>query len=145
MNPFLQTLYGALGTLGFCLVLNVRKEHWLPSVLNGAAAWAVYLLLQYAGLHVFLCAFGGALVAAAAAEVLAHVRKAPSIIFCLTGIVPLVPGSSLYYMMEAFVRSDYETVGDKAFFLLWTMLGIAAGCALIIAVMDIYRNTRQEC
>jgi len=142
MNPFLQTFYGALGTLGFCLFLHVKKERFLAATLNGAAAWAVYLLLDHVGFHVFFCSFGGALLAAVAAEILARVQKAPSIVFCMTGIVPLVPGSSLYYMMEALVKSDYVTAGEKAFFLMWTILGIGAGCALAIAVMDIYRNAK---
>jgi len=143
MNPYLQTLYGALGTLGFCLFLHVKKERFLAATLNGAAAWAVYLLLERAGFHVFFCAFGAALFAAAVAEALARVQKAPSIVFCMTGIVPLVPGSSLYYTMEALVRSDYTAAGQKAFFLMWTILGIGAGCAFVIAVMNIYRNSRD--
>lgn len=144
MNPFLQILYGALGTLGFCLFLHVRKARFLAATLNGAASCAVYLLLDHLGFHVFFCSFGAAFLASGIAELLARAKKVPSIVFCMTGIVPLVPGSSLYYMMEALVKSDYETAGQKAFFLTWTILGIGAGCALTIALMNIYRKAAKR-
>jgi len=137
MNPFLHIFYAALGSLGFCFYLHVDKKHFLPGTLNGAAAWALYLLTEHLGCPIFVCNALAALLAAAAAEILSRKLKAPAVIFYIPGIVPLVPGSTLYYMMEALVQNNYELAGQKAFSLMWTLLGIGVGCALTIAVIGI--------
>lgn len=144
MNPLLHVFYAALGSLGFCFFLHVDKRHFLPGTLNGAAAWALYLLTEHLGLPVFVCNLLAALMAAAAAEVLSRKLKAPAVIFYIPGIVPLVPGSALYYMMEALVQNDYALAGQKAFVLLWTLLGIGVGCAFVIAGIDIWRKLRAK-
>lgn len=143
MNPFLHILYAALGSLGFCFFLHVDKKHFLAGAVNGAAAWALYLLLERFGLHIFVCNVLAALLAAIFAEIFSRRFKAPAVVFYIPGIVPLVPGSTLYYMMEALVQTDYRLAGQKAFSLLWTLLGIGVGCAFVIAGIDIWRKLRS--
>lgn len=143
MNPFHQIICAAAGTLGFALFFHIRKERLLPVSLLGAAAWGIYLLLEKAGAHIFFCSFGAALFTAAASEILARIFKAPSLVFCITGIIPMVPGSALYYTIEALANGQLELAGEKAFVLIWTVLGIGAGCAATIAAVDMIRSGRK--
>jgi len=144
MNPVLHIFTAALGSLGFCFFLHVDRKHFLPGALNGAAAWALFLLLQHLGLTAFVCNTVAALLAAIVAEILSRKLKAPAVIFYIPGIVPLVPGSTLYYMMEALVQNNYDLAGEKAIVLMWTLLGIGMGCALTIVFMGVWQKIKEN-
>lgn len=144
MNSFLQVLYAAAGTLGFCLYFHIGREHLLPATLSGAVSWIVYLMLQSIWPHPFFCAFGSSLCAAAAAELLARKCKAPAVIFYIAGIIPLVPGSTLYYMMEAVVKGNYVLASEKGVSLIWTITGIGAGAALVIGLLETWYRLRGD-
>jgi len=143
MNPILHIFYAALGSLGFCFFLHVDKKHFLPCTLNGAAAWGIFLLINQLSGLLFVGNAVAALFAAIVAEILSRKLKAPAVIFYIPGIVPLVPGSTLYYMMEALVQNNYALAGEKAIALMWTLLGIGVGCALTIACIGVVQRIKK--
>ena len=106
MEHFLPCLYAFLACGAFCLIFEVKKPLFiLLCSLNGAVAWAVYLLLDGIGHEVarYLIA---TIVAAVLAEGFARIMKAPATIFLIIGILPLVPGSGLYNAMDCLISGD---------------------------------------
>ena len=107
-DSVIQLITALIGGVGFGLLFGMHPRHLIPSALGGVVAWAIYLgMVQVTGIQFLSC-----LVAAAAAvvygEILARVRKTPATQFVMGGIVPLVPGSSLYRAMSCVVRGDMD-------------------------------------
>ena len=49
-----QLVAAALGTLGFCLIFNLRKKYIAVSTVGGFLCWGIFLLLQGHGLSIFV-------------------------------------------------------------------------------------------
>ena len=78
--------------------------------------------------------------AALYAEVLARCRNAPSTPFFITAAIPLIPGSTLYYCMNAVVSSNLlaaEHYGEQTFL---AAFGIAGGMAIAWCLADLSRK-----
>ena len=71
---------------------------------------------------------------------LARCRNAPSTPFFITAAIPLIPGSTLYYCMNAVVSNDLpaaEHFGEQTFL---AALGIASGMAIAWCLADLSRK-----
>ena len=109
MDSIIQTLMGALGSVGFAVIFNTRGKRLGFFFLGGALAWAVYLLCIHFGTNMFVGLLFATITAGLSSEILARVIHAPVLISLVPMLVPLIPGSDLYYCMDALVRSDKET------------------------------------
>ncbi len=105
-----QIIMAAAGTVGFSLIFRLRARYVPLTAVVGALGWAVYLITQqmFQSASVFLPALTGGFAAAISSEILARVMKAPSTLFFITSTVPLIPGSTLYYCMDAIVAGEKE-------------------------------------
>ena len=127
MQELIQIFCATLGTLGFALLFRVRREHLLFATLGGALSWTAYLAVGFAGAGVFLSSLTGGVAVCLWSEMMARWRKAPANVYLIPGIVPLLPGSALYYAMEAVVNEDTEVFTAKGIEALLGAVGIAGG------------------
>lgn len=104
----IQTLMGALGSVGFAILFNVRKRQLLLLFLGGALDWAIYLLCVHNGYSDFLGLLFATMSAAFISEVLARVLHTPVLILLVPTLVPLIPGGALYRCMYALVQTNKE-------------------------------------
>lgn len=102
----IQTLMGAIGSVGFAVLFNVRGKRLALFFLGGALDWAVYLMCVHNGLSVFLGALFATMTAALTSEILARIIHTPVLILLVPMLVPLIPGGDLYRSMDALVRSE---------------------------------------
>ena len=104
----IQLAMAFVGSLGFCMMFRLRAGLLVPASLGGLFCWAVYLTgAQYVE-GIFLPSFIASAFAATYAEVLARKLKAPATLFLIPAVVPLVPGSGLYYTISYAVQGDLE-------------------------------------
>lgn len=104
----IQTLMGALGSLGFAILFNVRKRQLLLLFLGSALDWAVYLLCVHNVYSDFLGLLFATMTAAFCSEVLARILHTPVLILLVPMLVPLIPGGALYRCMYALVQTNKE-------------------------------------
>lgn len=109
MEYVIQTLMGAIGSVGFAVIFNTKGKRLGFFFLGGALAWAVYLLCIHNGANMFVGLLFATITAGLFSEILARVIHAPVLISLVPMLIPLIPGSDLYYCMDALVRSDNET------------------------------------
>ena len=144
MTEAIQLLTAFLGAIGFSLLFHVRGRLILPASIGGMLEWGVYLL----GLHtldgIFLPCLIASAFSAVYAEVMARLLKAPATVFFLPTIVPLIPGSTLYYMMHYAVQSDWAMARYYRGLTIQYALGIAAGISLVWAVVDMLHKVRAK-
>ena len=126
----LELLAAAAGSLGFSVLFNIRGKKLVAVTLGGAIGWAVFLLLSFFGMDEPIAYFLVALLVSIYAEGMARLLKAPATIFVAPSLVPLIPGSSLYYTMAYALGGDSTRFLEKAGSALALASALAAGIVI---------------
>lgn len=131
-----------LATAGYCLLINVPWRHMLPAAAGGTLSWCAYLLLRgrIESLFYLLVLVGAA--TAAYAELCAKLARAPATIFLVPGLIPLVPGKYVYYMMFSLVESDLTGMRSYALLTAEWAFGLAAGICLVAVIHQLADRKR---
>jgi len=105
--------------LGFVIIFNIHGYGNMLCAVGSFLTWAAYCIGFANGLGYFTCCLIGTMVSAAFAETMARIRKYPAISYLIIAVLPLIPGSSIYYTalaavqgnMDRFVYYGTETLG----------------------------------
>ncbi|MDE6365922.1 MAG: threonine/serine exporter family protein [Lachnospiraceae bacterium] len=131
---FVMILTAAIGTLGYCLNINVKRNKIVYGCVGGVVSTFLYCVCAEMGLSPLMQNFIPAAVVTLYAEALARVVKAPATVFLIPSIIPLVPGGRLYYTMRAIVDGDADGAKVYAMETIVIALGIAVGIVVISLV-----------
>lgn len=129
MQYVIQTLMGALGSVGFAILFNIRGKRLLLFFLGGALDWTVYLLCTHHGCSMFQGLLFATMTATLSSEILARLIQTPVLISLVPMLIPLVPGSDLYYCMDALVQ------GEQDVFLARGSMAISAAGAIALGII----------
>lgn len=116
MTYIVQLFTGAAGSVAFGILFHMKKKH-LP-----------------------LAAFGIDLYA----EILARSCRSTSTSFFVTSVIPLIPGSTLYYCMRSVVEGNLHQAWNYGRDTFLYALGIAAGMSIAWAICDFLRKIRGK-
>ena len=144
MEIFVQLLTAFLSSLGFSLIFRLRRGLLIPASLGGLCSWAIYLFCCRYMAGVFAPCLAAAAFVALYAEVMARVFRAPVTVFFLPGVIPLLPGSSLYYAMSAAVQRDWAAARSYGSLTVLYSLAISAGMSLVWAVCVMAARVRDR-
>ena len=102
-----------IAVVAFCIMIELPKKYMVQAGMTGMVGWAVYLLMEMVASRVEIAALVSALCIAT------------------MGILPIVPGGSIYRCAYAFIResSNLSTYMNEA-------LKIAGSIALAIFFVD---------
>ena len=93
---FIAALSSGIAVLGFCIVFEAPPKYLFACSLNAFLAWSVYLVADLFGLNGLWASFLSTVAADIFAYYGARILKAPVILFLVAGILPMVPGVSIY-------------------------------------------------
>ncbi len=142
LSYIIQIVSASLGAVGFALLFNLRKNK-VPYVMVGAAAgYFIYLLLMHFTSNTFLSNMIAAMFCTVLAEFYARWRKAPSTLFMMSHIMPLVPGGTLYYTMRSMVLQDQEACAYYGTETALAATGIAVGILAVTSIRYIIMSYR---
>lgn len=137
MREFVLILMGLLGTVGFTLLFHVKGWKLVAIGLGGAASTAIYLwILELSG-EKAMALLVSTTVIGILAEIFARGFKAPVISFLVPMLVPLIPGSDLYYTTSFLLRGQSADFAARGESLLWQAAAIAFGIILVSCVTHI--------
>lgn len=132
---FVQIIASLIGAVTFAIIFKTSMRH-LPFVaIAGLATYAIYYIVVFFNGSVFLAAFISTLFTALFAEFCARWRRAPAAVFLFPGIIPTVPGGSLYYAMRQLLSGDLAGALDYLGSTLAVGLGIAGGIMIVSIVV----------
>ena len=147
MSAFVQILMGGLGTLGFNILFHIRGKKLLLATLGGVISWAVYLALEPLIASESIRYFLAAATITVYGEILARRMKTPTTTFLVPSIIPLIPGSALYYTMNYALNQQWSDFARQAFYTLQLALALAVGIIaittavrLITALIRVYKK-----
>lgn len=141
-ESILQVIMAGVGTLGFSIYFRVREKNVAASTAAGIIGWAIYLLIFHFTEQLFFSNFIAAFLVYLYAEIMARILKAPSNIFLIPGIIPLLPGGTLYYTMQAIVEGDNDTAAFQGTQTAIITVGIAAG--IVVGTVLFYYIVRRS-
>jgi len=133
----IQLITAFISSLGFSLLFGMRRRFIIPASLGGMLTWGVYLLCAALIPGIFMPCFIASAYAVFYAEFLARMLKVPATLFVIPAVIPLVPGSYLYYAMDSAVHGDSPAAGEYGSKALVFALGIAAGLSVVTALREL--------
>ena len=136
MDKLIQILMAYLGSLGFNLLFNIRGRKLLIASFGGMLSWVVFLALEPLLPGEAIRFFLSAAAVTVYGEIFARIEKTPTTTFLVPSVIPLIPGSSLYYTMNYALNKQWAEFSHRGFYTLQLALSLAVG---IIAVTTLTR------
>lgn len=122
------------GSVAPAMVINIEKHllHWAG--LGGALGYCIALSVnpQSSSLSVAQI-FVGTVIVGIYSELMAKHLKAPTTVFCIPGIIPLVPGVSAYQTMQSLVANNIQEASGYAINTIFKAFTIAFGIMIVSA------------
>lgn len=138
-----QVIFACISAGAFAALFHISPRHLPLAALGGLLSWAAYLLLGNLVPDLFYRILLVSILTAAYAEIVARVRKAPATLFLLPALIPLVPGSYVYYMMLSLVMSHPQDAREYLLLTTKWAIGLAAGISLVAAAEQILYRREQ--
>ncbi len=142
-DPILQITTGFVGSIGFAVLYNIRGIRFVFASLGGLFSWSAYL-----GLGAFIPNevaryFIVAALISLYAEIMARLLKTPTTTFIITSLIPLIPGSSLYYTMtNAFLGNGGDFI-ERGIMTLSLSGALAAGIIVVAGFAKIVKHSKN--
>lgn len=113
------------------ITLRTPPAAWLTVGLTGMLGWSASQFLLNKNIPELLAAVSGAVVIGTLAEIFARLQKQPVTVYIVSGIIPLVPGTTAYNSMLQFLDKQYNSGLSLAFTAFLIASYLAAGLAVV--------------
>ena len=130
----IQIITGFIGGVGFAFLFNIRGKRLVFAGLGSLLSWSLFLFLNVYIKSEPVCYFLVALALSIYAEIMARIIKTPTTTFIMTSLIPLIPGSSLYYTMRYLIDGGGETFINTAITTLSLSIALALGIIVATAL-----------
>jgi uncharacterized membrane protein YjjB (DUF3815 family) len=124
-------------SLGFAVVFRIHRRHLAIISLGGAITYFLYDLVLYLSASCFLAGLLSTVFAALFSEILARVRRAPTVVFLLPCVIPTIPGGNLYFPMRYLLSGESALSLEHLAIALQVALGVAGGIIIVSVVFGI--------
>ncbi|SHF17228.1 threonine/serine exporter family protein [Clostridium fallax] len=125
-----------IATLGFGIIFNIRGKNLFFAAIGGVIGWVVYELCLNTNMPTVQAFFISSIVFSTYSEICARLLKTPVTTLIVCALIPLVPGSGMYYTMYAAVTGDAEKT------LSLTLSTLASAGSLALGVIFVSTITR---
>ena len=139
----LQIVTGFLGSLGFAILYNIHGKKLVYAALGGFFSWTIFLLLKFLTESEAIRYFLVAVLVSVYAEIMARVLKTPTTTFLMTSLIPLIPGSALYYTMTSVFAGELMRFADKGLYTLQLSVALALGIVLVSVISKMIAHIKQ--
>ncbi len=143
---WIQCIAGLIGTFGFGLMFNMHGKGIPFALLGSVISWPVCVLCMRFGLAEPIAYLIGAVVSAFYAEIMARIRKCPATSYLMCALVPLIPGSGIYYTMDFIRRGMVSEAYDKGMLTAAIAGSMAVGVLLIstgFRMWSVFKRNRK--
>lgn len=134
---FIEIFYAYFATIFFCILFHLSGRKLFYSGIAGIIAWAVYAYFRSIGCTNPMSFFMSSLSITIYAEIMSKYLKTTATIMLIPALIPLVPGSGIYFTMASLVQGNYQesfTLGMETLFI---TVAITVGIVLITTLAQI--------
>lgn len=130
---FTQTVAAFFATVAFGILFSAPIKQYLPCGICGAVSWLVYYAFaESAG--VVYATFLATVAIVLLSRFMAILRKCPVTVFLVCGIIPLVPGSAIYYTAYHFFMDNMSMAAHYGLLTFKLASAIVLGMIVIFAI-----------
>ncbi len=138
---WVQLLTAFNGTLVFGWMFHTEFKDALPAAVGGLCSWVFVLIIQGLGFSAFVGYGIGSIILTFYSEIMARIFRAPATVFLTVGVIPLIPGRSLYTTMNYAMQESWDMFLTQGLTTLLYAFSLAAG---MIFVTVLFRAIRQN-
>lgn len=140
---YLELCAAFIACLGFTIEFNIHGRGAVLCAAGGIVTWLTYRLMQNVGGNILAC-FVATAVASLYAEILARIRKYPTISYLVVSLIPLVPGAGIYYTMNYIVQGNMQLATEQGGITIASAGAIAVGILLVSTVFRLIITKLQH-
>ena len=143
----IQCAAGLIGTLGFGLMFNIHGRGIPFALLGSVISWLVCALCMRWGLSEPISYLVAAALSSFYAEIMARIRKFPATSYLLCALVPLIPGSGIYYTLDFIRRGMLPEAYQKGMLTAAIAGSMAVGMLLVstgFRMWGVWRSRKQK-
>ncbi|MBK5241614.1 threonine/serine exporter family protein [Clostridium sp.] len=140
----LSSFYAFLSSLGFGVLFNIRGKNLIIAAIGGGLSWFTYLLAGKLQPSLVFSLFVASLVGSIYSEIMARLRKSPVTIFIICSIIPLVPGSGMYYTTLEAVKGNFDASLSKGVVTLFSAGAIAIAIVFVSSISTILNKLKRK-
>ena len=141
---FIQILFAVLATFCFGIIFNIRGKNIIFSAIVGGISWGTYLFSLELSTSIIFAYFASSVVLTICSEVSAKLLKTPVTSILISGLIPLVPGSGIYYTMYYILEKDIENALSKGTETLFIALALSFGIVVISSIVRILKTGQKN-
>ena len=123
-------IFTAGSCVGFAMVFRVERKNIFLAGLGGLITGIVFQILKATVEMLFLRYLLSAMAASLYSELMAMKAKTPSTVFLYPSIIPLLPGSTLYYIAMSLILEDSTNLKAYVWKCILTVSGMCLGFVL---------------
>lgn len=138
---YFEIIYAFFATFFFSIIFNLKGEKILYSSLCGSLGWLAYLSVLQLGYSKRVGFLVAAMVITAYSEIIAKKFKTIVTVTLIPGLIPLVPGSGIYYTMSNLVNGDFKNSLSVGLETLFLTVSICVGILIISTFSQIFYRT----
>ncbi len=131
LELLIRLITSAMGSCAFALVFKTHRRHLLMVSISGLITYFIYYTVSFFGGGYFVSSFAATFFAALFGELCARIFHAPTILYLVTGLIPIVPGGEAYYTMKYLLERNTPMANEKLLATGGVALGIAGGIVLV--------------
>ncbi len=144
-----QTIYiliiSFISSVGFAMMFNMPSRWILPSSIGGLLTWGLFLICQQIfGKVIFVPCFIASVFASLWAFGLARYSHNPFGMYFMIAMVPLIPGSGLYYTIFNLSQGNGPEAMHYLIITTEYALAITFGISIVWSGIEIYRSWERK-
>lgn len=139
-----QSFFIFLATVSFAIIFNVKKTEILYCGLDGVICFFIYELLISFNYTKFLSSIISVFIAVLVSRRLSFVRKIPSTVYIIPGIIPIAPGAAIYLTMYSLISGINYDVLKYSLETLTIAGGIVIGMSIALSLPNEWFNFKMS-
>lgn len=140
----LNSIYAFMATFGFGIIFNIRGKKLFFAAAGGSITWLTYLICLKLQFSITFSLFFASVAGGIFAEIMARVLKSPVTVFVISTIIPLVPGSGMYYTMYQSIQGKVENSLSTGLTTITNAGAIAVGVVFVSSLSKLINSLRKS-
>lgn len=142
-RTFIEILASAGSTFAFGILFNLKGKKLIAASIGGVIGWVIFIFFKANGTSepgaFFLSSIGITIYS----EIMARVLKTPVTSTLIASLIPLVPGSGIYFTMSYFVENKIPEATQRGIDTLLVTIAITLGIVMVSTFSQIYYKFRR--
>ncbi|WP_040211512.1 threonine/serine exporter family protein [Clostridium polynesiense] len=141
---FYSCIYSFIASFGFGIIFNIRRKNLFYASLGGVISWYVYSVLLNSGINNLASLLISSIVFSSYSEIMARISKTPVTTYIICSLIPLVPGSGMYYTMYDVVQGNINKAVETGVNTIASAGSLAVGILLVSTVVRLINHIKLK-